>query len=178
MNLKNNYLLKKLLKWTNIKCKNFNTYNVVFFKKKKIKKNTWRYHYFTLCSKNLDDMIYRVWQTEIGNCGSFFTLLLPSLKTQIIKILKKWQNLLEISSFYTCVPKTTIIWGTVPKIRSETFFVILNHFLPFQEGYIKILKKWKKHLEMSSFYTCVPKITIIYKVCFLRYEVRQTCFVI
>ena len=38
MNLKINYLLEKLLKWTNKKCKNFNIYNVVFFKK--IKKNT------------------------------------------------------------------------------------------------------------------------------------------
>ena len=31
MNLKNNYLLKKLLKCANKKCKNFNIYNVVFF---------------------------------------------------------------------------------------------------------------------------------------------------
>ena len=31
--LKNNYLLKKLLKWANIKYKNFNIYNVVFLKK-------------------------------------------------------------------------------------------------------------------------------------------------
>ena len=35
MNFKNNYLLKKLLKWANIKCKNFNIYNVVFFLKNK-----------------------------------------------------------------------------------------------------------------------------------------------
>ena len=28
MNLKNNYLLIKLLKWVNKKCKNFNIYNV------------------------------------------------------------------------------------------------------------------------------------------------------
>ena len=28
MNLKSNYLLKKLLKWDNKKCKNFNIYNV------------------------------------------------------------------------------------------------------------------------------------------------------
>ena len=40
MNLKNNYLLKKL-KWINKKRENFNIYNVVFFKKQ-IKKNTWR----------------------------------------------------------------------------------------------------------------------------------------
>ena len=39
MNLKNNYLLKKLLKWANKQCKNFNLL-------KKIKKNTQRYHCF------------------------------------------------------------------------------------------------------------------------------------
>ena len=49
MNLKNNYLLKKLLKWASKKSKNFNTCKVVFFKK--IKKNTWRYHYFTPVSQ-------------------------------------------------------------------------------------------------------------------------------
>ena len=32
MNLKNNYLLKKLLKWNNKNCKNFNIYIVAFFK--------------------------------------------------------------------------------------------------------------------------------------------------
>ena len=42
------------------------------------------------------------------------------------------KKLLEISPFYKCVPKTTITWGTVPEIQSETeFFVILGHFLPF-----------------------------------------------
>ena len=35
-------------------------------------------------------------------------------------------------SFYTCVPKTKIIWGAAPDIRRETeFFVILDHFWPF-----------------------------------------------
>ena len=34
MNLKNSYLLKKLLKWANKKCMNFNIYSVVFFLKK------------------------------------------------------------------------------------------------------------------------------------------------
>ena len=40
--------------------------------------------------------------------------------------------MLEIS-FYTCLTKTTIIWGTIPEIRSDTtkLFVILGHFLPF-----------------------------------------------
>ena len=61
---------------------------------------------------------YRPWRTEIGNFGSYFALSLL-LKTQNIWILKKWKKLMEISSFYTCVPKITIIWCTVPVMRSE-----------------------------------------------------------
>ena len=135
MNLKNNYLFKKLLKWANKKCKNFNIYNVVFFEK--IKKNTRRYHYFTPVHQkswcyDLQFLKYRVWRTEIGNYGSFFALLPPSLKTQNIRILKKWKTLLEISSFYKCVPKTTITWNTVSEIQIETYlFAILDHFCPF-----------------------------------------------
>ena len=49
MNLKNNYLLKKLLQWANKTQKNFNIYNVPFFKK--IAKSTERFHYFTLVYK-------------------------------------------------------------------------------------------------------------------------------
>ena len=45
VNLKNNYLLKKLLKWVDKKCKNFNIYNVAFSKNNKEK--YLQYHYFT-----------------------------------------------------------------------------------------------------------------------------------
>ena len=92
---------------------------------KKIKKNTWRYHYFIPVYQqsswyNLQFLRYGVWQTEIGNYGSFFTLLPSPIKPQKIWILKKLKILLEISPFYTSVPKATIIWGTVPEIWSET----------------------------------------------------------
>ena len=40
----------------------------------------------------------------------------------------KKKKKLEILSLYTCVPKTTIMWGTVPQIRSETIFFC--HFGP------------------------------------------------
>ena len=41
--------------------------------------------------------------------------------------------MLEMSSFYTCASKTTIIWGTVPEIWSETdrSFYHLGQFLSF-----------------------------------------------
>ena len=50
---------------------------------KKIEKKTWRYHYFTPAYQkswwyDLLFLRYRVWQTEIGNYGSF-TLLPPPL---------------------------------------------------------------------------------------------------
>ena len=64
--------------------------------------------------------------------GHFLLFYPPPLKTQKIRSLKKWKNLLEMSSFYTSILKTTIIWGTVPEIWSERqFFLILDHFLPF-----------------------------------------------
>ena len=42
-------------------------------------------------------------------------------------------------------------------------FFILSYFLPFHPltaQVIKISKKWKKHLDISSFYAYVPKIMI------------------
>ena len=60
-------------------------------------------------------------------------------------------------------PPLNLTW--VPEIQSQTdrnchfgpFFAIL----PITTQNIKNLKKWKKHLEMSSIYTYVPKITIM-----------------
>ena len=54
----------------------------LFFKKKKRKKNTWRYHYFTPVYQkpgwyHLQFLRYRVWQTETGNHGSFLPFYLP-----------------------------------------------------------------------------------------------------
>ena len=54
--LENTYLLKKLLKWANKPCKNFNIYNVAF--KKKQRKTPGGIIILHLCTKNLDDMIY------------------------------------------------------------------------------------------------------------------------
>ena len=81
-------------------------------------------------------MIYSSWDIEhyrlkLVIMGHFLPFYPPPLKTDKIRILKKWKKFLQISSFYTSVPKTTIIWSTVPEIQSETeFFVILGHFLP------------------------------------------------
>ena len=66
--------------------------------------------------------------------------------------------LLEIFSFYTCVPKIPIMWCMVPKIRSETkCFVILGHFLllyPCNDLENQNFETMKKCQEILSFYTC------------------------
>ena len=64
-----------------------------------------------------------------GKLQNFLLAFIDELwKTCKIKILKKWKKLMDISSFYICVPKTTIIWGTE---SGRIFFVILGHLLPF-----------------------------------------------
>ena len=61
----------------------------------------------------------------------------------------------------------TIIWCMVPEIWSImdwiflSFWTIFCPFTPLTTRKIKILKKWKKTLEILLFYTCVPQITII-----------------
>ena len=50
---------------------------------------------------------------------SFWHLLMNFEKPEKSEFWKNEKKLLEISSFYTCVPKTTIIWRTVPEICSE-----------------------------------------------------------
>ena len=131
-------VLKKQLKWANKKCKRFNIYSVVFFWNE-TKKNTRRYHYFKPVYQkflwyDLPFLKYRVWQTQIGNYGHFLFSLASPRKTPKIRILKKWKKLLEISSFYICAPKTTIMWGTVSEIccgTDITFGLFGPFFSPF-----------------------------------------------
>ena len=93
-------------------------------------------------------------QTEFFLVLDHFLPLLPTpapLTTQITKILKKWKKQLDISSFYTSVPKMTIIWYMVPGIwRFWTDRIFLSSwaiFLPFyplRARKMKISKKMKK----------------------------------
>ena len=73
------------------------------------------------CTKNHDHMLYYFWEKARDTCNfyfSFWAIFYPfiPLKAQKIKISQKWKKTLQISSFYTCVPKTMIRWCTVPEI--------------------------------------------------------------
>ena len=88
-------------------------------------------------------------------------LLAFTWKTWKIRILK-WKKIAGyIIILHKC--KTLTIWDTVPKIQSETeFIVILGLFCPFTPAIaqkLKMSKKWR-HLEIS-FHKSIPKIMII-----------------
>ena len=159
INLKNNYLLKKNCWSGPMKNVRILIFTMLYFLKK-IKKNTWRYNYFTPVYQkswwyDLQFLRYRVWQTELRNMGHSLPFYPCPLKTWKIRNFKKWTKLLEISSFYTCLPKTTDILFC----NFESFFALL---LPPNNLKNQILKNWKKHLKMSSLHTCVPKIMVIW----------------
>ena len=95
-------------------------------------------------------MRYRVWQTEIGNYGSFFALLpQPSpIKTGIRILKKKRKKLQEISSFYTSYqkPQSYEVQFLTFRVRHNflSFWAIFWTFTPLTTCTIKILKKRKK----------------------------------
>ena len=149
---------------------------------KKIRKNTCRYHY-----ENLDDMIYSSWYIEqnimklVILCHS---LLFYPPKIPKNQNFKKWKNLLEISSFYTCVTKITIIWCTVPEIWGKTDKKIC-HFGPYfallpppllMISKIKILKKYKKRMpgDIIFLHIHVYHKWRSYDIWFLKHKVQQT----
>ena len=84
---------------------------------------------------NENHMMYDSWDVEQDRQNSFsfwanfcpFTPV-PPLTTQRIKILKKWKKHLEISSFYTSVPKIMIIGYTVPEIWCVPDVIVIFQF--------------------------------------------------
>ena len=89
-----------------------------FWKKEK---NTWRYIILHTCTINYDQMMYGSWNMLRDRCNwhfSFWAIFytFTPLTAPKIKILKKWNKRLEISSFYVSVPKIMTRWCTVPKI--------------------------------------------------------------
>ena len=111
-------------------------------------------------------LIYQAWQTEFFVILGYF---------QKIQILKKWKKLLEMFSFTQVYHKwqSYDIWFLRYQLQQTDIF---GHFWPFfallppkNENITKLKKK--KHLEISSFYTSVPKIMIT------GYTVPETWFV-
>ena len=118
-----------------------------------------------MCSINDNHMMLDSWDRECSR--QFFVILdcFCPLTTQKIKILKKWNRCLEILSFYTCIPKMTIVWCMVPEIWSMTDRIFCHFgwffaFLPSKNSENQNFEKIKKCLEILSFGARVPKIMV------------------
>ena len=124
------------------------------------------------CTKNNYYMLCCSWDMAHNICNCYFSFwaifcLFTSLAAWKIKIKKKHEKkYLEISSFTIVYEKSwlyamlSLRYGTLWMYLSS----ILGHFLPFYPSNSlknQNLKKWKKYLKISSFYTSVPKIMII-----------------
>ena len=98
-------------------------------------------------------MFPEIWCTTDRFFLSFWAIFcLFTPLTRKIKILKKWKKRLEISSFYTSVPKIMIICCTVSEIWCMTDVIFIFHsglffcpFTPLTAQKIKIFKKMKKN---------------------------------
>ena len=125
-------------------------------------KNTWRYYHFT----NINDshMIYGSSDMEWNgqNFLTFWTIFCPKNKN-----FEKMKKLLgDIIILHKCnINDNHMMYGSWDmKCNGQNFLSFSNVFCPFipiTTQKIKILKNWKKHLEIPSVYTSAPKIMII-----------------
>ena len=149
------------------------TPSVIIQKNKILKKwkSIWTYH-FKLVWKKLDHMMYAYSDMDYNrhNFLSFqailysFTRLLTT-KISIWKRCKKTTG--DIIILHMCTSNQNhIMYGSWDKkCKGQSFFVILGHFLllaPPNNPKNQNFEKIKKHLEILSFYTSAPQMTIIF----------------
>ena len=114
-------------------------------------------------------IMYVSWDMEHDrhNFFSFWTIFLPFYPQQLRKS-KFWENEKKASKHYFTEVyhkwQSYDVWFLRHEAWQTECLVILGHFLPFYlPNSLKNQneKRWKKHLEISSFYNSVPKIMII-----------------
>ena len=123
-----------------------------------------------MCTKNHNHMMYGSWDMECDrhNFLSLWTVFCPmDPENQNFEKMKETLEdiiILQISHKW----QSYDIWFFRHGVQQTKCFDNLDRFLPFYPPplplttwKIKILKKWKKALELPSFYTSVSKIMII-----------------
>ena len=142
-----------------------------------------RHHHFTQVYHNDNLMMYDSWDMNPNrqNFLSFWAIFFPftPLTTQKIKMLKnRKKGPGDIIISHRCTKNHDNMlhcsWDVEhDRFNYFSFWAIFCPFTYLTALKIKIKKKMKKSLEISSFYTSVPKIMIIYAILFLRYDVWQ-----
>ena len=121
----------------------------------KQKKNPWRYHHFTQVYQKSWSYAKCSWDMVHDWCNFYFSfwaifwIFIP-LTTWKIKNFKKSKKLLEISSFYTCVPRIMITWCTVPEIWCATGRRTDGLMDGRMNGWKKWHIEWVPHLKISK----------------------------
>ena len=108
-------------------------------------------------------MVPEIWSTtdRIFYHSGLFFVLLPYYGPRESKF---WKNEKIAWTYYHFthvyhIWKSYDVWLLRYEACQTVFFVILDRFLPFcspNNPKNQKLKKWKKHLDILSFYTCVP----------------------
>ena len=73
------------------------------------------------CTKNHDHMLHCYWDMVCDRCNCYFpfwTIFCPFIPILPLTA-QKWKNLLEISSFCTCVPEIMIRWCMVLRYGAQ-----------------------------------------------------------
>ena len=127
------------------------------------------------CTINDNYMMYGSWDMEhvrqnFCHFGPFYALLLPPPPRKNVKN-KNFEKLKKIPGDIIILQWCTknhdhMLYCSWDMAHNRcncyfSFWTIFCPFTPLTTQKIKILKKWKKHLEILSFYTSVPKIMII-----------------
>ena len=149
----------------------------------KNRKNIWTCHHFTHLyqkswSYNLCFMRYRMWQTTFLSFWAIFcfSTLLMTQKIKTWEKKKKKKTPEDIILYVYHKWRSYDVWFLKYKVWWTEFSTVLAIFCPFTPlttQKVKILKKWKKHLEILSFHNCVPQMTIMI-LWFLRYGALPT----
>ena len=118
-------------------------------------------------------MMHDSWDMEYNRqiFLSLWTIFCPFTPTEVYH---KWQSydirflryqlqqtgfFCVLGPFFALLPLTAKKWKYKKKLK--TWKKCLEIFTPLTARKVNISKKWKKHLEISSFYRTVPKILII-----------------
>ena len=166
MNLKNNFFKKKNC-WSG-PIKNISILIFTKTKKNKNKNKNKEKHLeisLYLCTNILHDMIflrYRVWQTEIGNYGSFFVLYhTPPWKPKKSEFWKIEKNCWRYHHFIQVHQKPQShedsSWHKEwDRLNFLSFWAIFCPFTPLFTKRMKIWNKFLKTPEILSYYIRVP----------------------
>ena len=134
--------------------------------RKSIFSKKWKKHVKILSFYKHKQQLYdvQIWSAADRILLSFWAVScsFTPLTTPKMKILKKWKNCLEIWSFYLIHHMRYGSWDTKRDGQNFlSFWTVFYPFTPITKWKIKMLKNWKRHLEISSFYTNVHQIVII-----------------